>query len=186
MFFFYKPSLTRAALFPFCIFALNAVCFQRCPGHRPFNTSTHMRASRHRKSDGDFSSLFFAPFFPLTLIYFPKNEKAPECGQRRKRRRRREAGGERHSWKKATLIMMMMRERERHRAVRSTYSFKDNGAQAGWDRQRGRGEGVGGEGVEEGARVRAPSRSDAIVVPQHFLSAAAVFVCPVSTATADT
>lgn len=101
-----------------------------------------------------------------------------------KKRRRSEAGGEGHSWKKATLIIIMMRGRgdiERcglHIALRIMARKLD-----GTDGEEG--EGREGEG-EGGGQVRAPSRSDAIVVPQHFLSAAAVFVCPVSTATADT
>ena len=75
------------------------------------------------------------------------------------------------------IIMSEMRERsERQRAVWSPYSLLRIIAcvLAGADRER------------EQRRESAQSRSDAIVVPQHFLSTATVFVCLVSTATANT
>lgn len=74
------------------------------------------------------------------------------------------------------IIMREMREnREKERAVRSPYSLLRIIAcmLVGADRERERGE-------------RAQSRSDAIVVPQHFLSTATVFVCLVSMETANT
>lgn len=84
---------------------------------------------------------------------------------------------ERGTAEKAMLIIMReMRDQTSARAVWSAYSLLRIIARK-LD---------GTDGETEGRLERASSRSDAIVVPQHFLSTATVFVCPVSTATANT
>lgn len=67
------------------------------------------------------------------------------------------------------MLMILGEMRENARAVWSSCSL----LRIAEERERERGE-------------RVQSRSDAIVVPQHFLSTATVFVCSVSTATANT